>query len=307
MTRVTNLMQHNLGLHFTREIQSRIQDAQIQIGTGKKAQRYEGLAADASRLINLKSDHAAKTRFLANNTLAAQRLATMEDKVATAFQIASDFRVLLVNALNGNNAADLSLASQSQANLDQVAGLLNTRLDGRYLFAGTRTETAPVDMNAAGFATPPSVYPTTADTGYFLGDSTKLTVRADDTFTISYGVTADEAEFEQLVRALRIGATTTTSPTIDRTRLEEALRVVDQAIAGLPNIRSRIGAARATLDTVDQRHADFLLYAEEAIGDIENIDPTEAITRLGSDQVQIQASYMLLSRLGQISLTQYLR
>lgn len=307
MTRVTDLTQHNLGLYYTRTVQERIQDIQIQVGTGKKAQRYSGLAEESSRLINLKADYAAKTRYKANNTIAEQRLASMEDKVSTLFDIASDYRTLLVNALNGNNAADLALTTQAQSSLEQAAGLLNTTLDGRYLFSGGLTDKTAVNLDAAGFVTPPTVYPTVADTTYYQGDATALTLRADDSLTISYGITGDTPEFEQLIRALRIGASTTVSPTVDRTRLEEALRVVNQAVVGLPNVRSQIGADRSTIETLNKRHADFLLYAEENIGDLENIDVTEALTRLGGDQVQLEASYMLIARLSQISLTQYLR
>ena len=72
-------------------------------------------------------------------------------------------------------------------------------------------------------------------------------------------------------------------------------------------MRSQISADRSTIETLNKRHADFLLYAEENIGDLENIDVTEALTRLGGDQVQLEASYMLIARLSQISLTQYLR
>ncbi|MFT5488072.1 MAG: flagellin-like hook-associated protein FlgL, partial [Alphaproteobacteria bacterium] len=51
----------------------------------------------------------------------------------------------------------------------------------------------------------------------------------------------------------------------------------------------------------------FMLFASETIVDLENTDITFAITKLNETQTTLEASYMTLSRLGQISLLQFLR
>lgn len=307
LTRISDLAEHNQTQSLVRAIQARIYDTQIQVGTGKKAQRYDGLAEEATRLINLKSDRSAATRFVANNTVIDQRLAAMEDKVAGMIDLATSYRAFLVNAASSSNAADMAYATHSQSELDRMAGLLNTRVDGRYLFSGSRTDAAPVNLNAAGFTTPPATYPSDPNTAYYEGDATELSARADHSLTVTYGVNADAPEFEKLIRALHLGATTSVSPTVERDRIQESLRLVNEVLDTLPDVRTRLGAARHTLESTNQRHSDFLLYADQSIGEIEDVDPVEAVNRLNADQTHLQASYMVMARLAQLSLGDYLR
>lgn len=307
LTRISDLAEFNQTQSLMRTVQARMHDTQIQISTGKKAQRYEGLAEDSTRLVNLKADRSAATRFVENNKVIDQRLATMEDKVAGLIELATSYKAFLVNAANASNAADMAFATHSQAELDRVAGLLNTRVDGRYLFSGSRTDVAPVNLGAAGFTTPPTTYPSDPNTAYYEGDDTALAARADHNLTVTYGVNADSPEFEKLIRALHLGATTSVTPTIERDRIQESLRLVNEVLDSLPDVRTRIGAARHTLESTNQRHSDFLLYADQSIGEIEDVDPVEAVNRLNADQTHLQASYMVVARLAQISLADYLR
>ena len=52
MTRVANLSAQNLSLSLLQQTQSRVMDAQVQISTGKKAERYMGVAPDSARLLS---------------------------------------------------------------------------------------------------------------------------------------------------------------------------------------------------------------------------------------------------------------
>lgn len=307
LTRISDLAEFNQTQSLVRAIQTRMYDTQIQISTGKKAQRYEGLAEDSTRLVNLKADRSAANRFVENNTVIDQRLATMEDKVAGLIDLATSYKAFLVNAANASNATDMAFATHSQAELDRVAGLLNTRVDGRYLFSGSRTDVAPVNLSAAGFTTPPTTYPSDPNTAYYEGDDTELAARADHNLTVTYGVNADAPEFEKLIRALHLGATTSVTPTVEGDRIQESLRLVNEVLDSLPDVRTRIGAARHTLESTNQRHNDFLLYADQSISEIEDVDPVEAVNRLSADQTHLQASYTVMARLAQISLVNYLR
>ena len=140
MTRVTDLAQFNTALFYLSQTQGRISDEQSQVSSGIKSQNYTGMAGDASRLVTMETTHARATQYTANNTLVAGRLQSMEGSISQIFDVATDLKTLLVNALNDQNASSLALSQQADAKLQQVAGLLNTKLDSRYLFAGSRTE-----------------------------------------------------------------------------------------------------------------------------------------------------------------------
>ncbi len=306
MTRISTLNQHNLILNRIFDTQRRIQTAQFQISTGKRSNRYSGIAVDAQRLVNLENTRLRTEQYLSNNRIINLRLEAMELSTAKVFDSASKLKTLLVNAINSSNAAEFAINLEAQNLLDEVAKQLNIKIGDRYLFAGNVTNIAPVDFNAAGFNTPPSVYPSSKDTGYYQGDATKQVVRAADDFDISYGITADEGGFEQVIRALRMTADASTSPIIDTLRFQEALKVVSTAIDNIPTIRSRIGASLKAVDAANLGHNDMELFMERTISDIENVDIPETVARISNDQVLLEASFMTIGRLSQLNLANFL-
>ncbi len=307
MTRIANLAQHTQILGNIRETQTRMHDLQIQMATGFKSQRYSGIAHDSRQLVNLESSRSRMEQYQTNNNTINLRLQTMEISVGHVFDSASKLKTLLTNALNANNAVDMALPQEAQNMLAEVAKQLNTKIGDRYLFAGSKTDTAPVDLSAPGFTAPPNVYPSVADTGYYQGDDVQLTTRAADDFDLTYGVTASEDGFEQIVRALNLTASVTLSPTVDRNRLQDALDVVNEAISNLPTIRSRIGTAQNALDLANEVHADMTTYFDQSITNLTSVDITEAASRMSAEQVLLQASYMTISQLGQLSLANFMR
>ena len=303
MTRVANFAQHQRNLAHILDAQRRLNEGQLQISSGKKSQQYSGVARDVRRIVNVEAGHVRTTQFMSNNKLIEQRLQTMETNVAQVFELVTQYKTLVINALNANNSSDLAMPIQTQALLDEVSALLNVEQDGRFLFSGTRTDTRPVDQTGlpAGYVIP------TSDgdaSGYYVGDTTKLTVQADENFAVTYGVTADDLGFEQTIRAMHM---VIIGPPNDRATLDEALRVIDQAIDGVSDIRTQIGASRAVLENVNSRLDDFLLFTEQTISDLENTDITKVIINMNSDQVAVEASFAVISRLADLTLTRFLR
>ena len=304
--RVTTLAQQTFTLAQIQSLQSRIADQNIAITSGKTAQRYSGIAEEAKRLVSLEATHVQLTGFVTNNNLVDQSLQSMESSMSQLVDIANDFRTALIESLNSNNAASSGIDIEAQNLLQQVASMLNTEFDGRYLFAGSKTDTAPVDLNDPGFLPPPAVYPGTADTSYYQGDQETLSARASADLTISYGVRADEAAVEKLVRAIHLTATATVSPVPDTARLNESLRLMAEVIDELPLVVSRIGVARASLEIANAGHDETLLYAEQTIGELANTNLTEAITFLSADRSTLEASFATLAQMSSISLLRFL-
>jgi flagellar hook-associated protein 3 FlgL len=303
MNRVANFAQHERNLSHILDAQKRLNDGQLQISSGKKSQQYSGVARDVRRIVNVEAGHVRTTQFVSNNNLVDQRLQTMESSVAQAFELVTQYKTLIINALNSDNSADLAMPIQTQALMDEMTALLNIEQDGRFLFAGTRTDTRPVDQ--AGLPASYTIPTSDGDaSGYYAGDATTLTVQADENFSVAYGITAGETGFEQAIRAMHM---VIIGPPNDRATLDEALRVIDQSIDSVSNIRTQIGASRAALENVNSRLADFLLFTEKTISDLENTDITRVITTMSSDQVAVEASFAVISRLADLTLTRFLR
>jgi len=303
MTRVANFAQHERNLAHILNTQERLRTGQLQVSSGKRSETFSGISSDARRLVNVEAAHIRTTQYISNNNLIDQRMQVMETNVSQAFELITEYKTLLINALNADNSSDLALPIQTQSMLSEMTALLNVEDDGRFLFAGTRTDTRPVDL--AGL---PGTYTLpTADgdsIGYYQGDTTALTVQADENFTVAYGITAAEVGFERAIRAMHM---VQIGPPGDRATLDAALAVTNQAIDAVSDIRTRIGASRAALENVNTRLTEFQLFSEKTISDLENTDITEVITQMNADQVAMEASFSIIARLSDLSLTRFIR
>ncbi len=304
MTRVSDIGTYSQTLTNLRDTQNRIDTLTTQAATGYVSTRYSGIAANSRQLVNLESSLSRMTQYKTNNQAVQLRLQTMEQSTTKLVEVATNLKTLLTNALNNNNAQDMALQDTTGNMLAEASRQLNAKLGDRYLFAGNSIDAPPVDL--AAYATPANSYPSAADTSYYQGDATRLTTQAAEDYTVSYGATADEPAFEQLMRSLKLANTATLDP-LDRDRLNDALDLVNEAIQGIPDITSRIASAQTALDKVTTDNDDLKIYITQSVTDITSIDVTEVMTRLTQDQTLLQASYMTISSLSKLNLASYLR
>jgi flagellin-like hook-associated protein FlgL len=151
MTRVATFALHNLTLFHTLNTQSRAQDLQIQLATGKKSQPYSGVSQDSQRLVSIETQRAQVGQFLGNISTAGQRLELMDLGIASIEELARDFRNLLDNALDGPAAFAGDLQQFASDARLMIVDLLNSQDGGRYLFGGGRVDRPPVDITSASY------------------------------------------------------------------------------------------------------------------------------------------------------------
>ena len=300
MARVTQLAQQALTLNNILVAQKRIQDAEIQISSGTRSQSYAGISKDAIRLVSLEGLQTRFSQFAKNNIIIEGRLQRMEQSVSTIFDSMSELRSLIIQRVNASAGNDVPLQTVAQNLLDVIAGQLNVKDNGRFLFAGTKTTTQPVQIpvpDPATFGVP--------EANYYQGDSIELTARVDETITISYGMTADRAAFQDAMASLK--AAVQGDATNNTTLLNQALALSERAIDALAGFRAQIGSDMDTIGRATQRNGDFLIFVEGAISDIENVDIPATVSRLASDQTILQASFLSLARVGSLSLVNFLK
>ena len=299
LTRTGDYAQSTRTSQLLLEAQTRSRATQIQISSGKVAQQFSGIAADASRLVSAKDALQRIGEFQHNNTLVGQRLEVMESSTASLIEIATGLRVLLIQRLDSAQGVSGTISPSVEQMLQQTASDLNAELDGRYLFAGSRTDRPAVALDPAfaAFGTP--------DDTYYQGDAVELTVRADVDHDVSYGMTADREGFQELIGALRAAAEGDGSD--DRALLESALDLVNAALPKIAGYQSELGASRAALERVNLGHGDAELYLESQVSDIENVDLSAAITRLAQDRMVIESSMATIAQLNRLSLVDFLR
>lgn len=146
VTRVATYTNHTLLSDLAIRNASRVSDLQNQSSSGYKSRSYAGIADSTQRLLNLEGEYTRTEQYLRNTTQAKLRLQSMESAVDGMISIATQMKTLLIQASSAQQAADVNVRSQAAQALEQIGNLLNTSLDGRYLFAGGRSEDPAVDL-----------------------------------------------------------------------------------------------------------------------------------------------------------------
>ena len=309
MFRVSSAAVSDFSAYRNMVTQSRVQDLQIQISSGKTSQSYAGIAQDARNLLSLEDATTKFSAYQKNITTTQTRLNQMETSVSQMEEMAGDIQQLLLNGLNSGNADDLALDTRASNFMEQFAYLLNVQSDGRFLFSGGLTDTRPVDLssyNPDNIGYDP-LDPTVGNAGYYAGDSLVQSARIDTAMTLDYGITADIPAFEKLLRGLDMIKDAGAPGSVDTVELNNALALVQEAVDELPNVRSEIGASLATLEQTDERLSNTQIFLDENMGEVENVDIAEAMTRLSSQKTQLEAGYLITTQMQQIGLWNYLR
>jgi flagellar hook-associated protein 3 FlgL len=299
MSRIGDFAQSTRTSQLLVDARTRARETQVQISSGKVTREFSGIGADTNRLVSAKDALQRIAEFQRSNTQVDRRLEVMEQSTTSTIEIATKLRTLLIQRLDSASGVPGVISASVDEMLQQVASDLNVEFDGRHLFAGSRTATAPVvlDQGFAAFGA--------ADDTYYQGDDVVLSVRADVDRDVSYGMTADREGFHELIGALRAAGEGDGSD--DDALLGSALDLVNAALPKLTTYQGEIGASRAALERTNVGHADAEVYLENQVSDIENVDLSEAITRLAQDQMTIEASMATIARLNQLSLADFLR
>ncbi|MBX2831443.1 MAG: hypothetical protein KTR23_09730 [Rhodospirillales bacterium] len=146
VTRVATYTNHTLLSDLAIRNAARVTDLQNQASSGYKSRNYAGIADSTQRLLNLEGEYTRTEQYLRNTTQTKLRLQSMETSVDSMLTIATQMKSLLIQASSANQADDVNIQDEASQAMAQVANLLNTNLDGRYLFAGGRSEEPAVDI-----------------------------------------------------------------------------------------------------------------------------------------------------------------
>jgi flagellar hook-associated protein 3 FlgL len=316
VSRIGSFAQSQTILNSTLNTQARLFETQTQVSTGKKTQTFSGLAEDSQRLLNAKGDLAKSEQFLENITITEQRLELMLFSVDRVDEVAREMRSLFQGVQNGDAVNVLNIPGIAAQFRDQVVDLLNTKDNERFLFAGGNTDTAPVNLGNGTYTapvTPP--FDAGPDLGYYEGDNTLLSARVDNDFVVQYGQLASADAFEKVIRTLdNIAQTTFTSPPLaaELAVVQAAITELNAAIENngvnptLQDIASEIALDQNLISAQRSKHESVQVFLQNKIADIENVDTAEAISKLNFEQVQLEASFQVMSRAQRLSLNNFL-
>lgn len=282
-------------------IQSVMVEQQIQQASGQKSSSLGGYGSSAQHVVNLQISVTRAQSYIDAATLADSKVQVMYSAVGSINDIITQLRSQLTAASTGSSTHVSSVISSAQQMLQQMGSLLNTQYDGQYVFAGGRTDTAPVDI--ANFSSDAGSI-TTVDTSYYGGDSEIAAVRVSAEQSISYGVTADNSAIEKVMRALKFVAN---SSTLSSSDITAALDLANGALDDTVAMQSKLSTSASQIEAASARQSDYKSFAETLSSDLTGVDVAAVTAQLSTYQAQLTASYSALAKLLSLNLASYLR
>lgn len=153
-------MSHTLRYQLMR-MQAELADRQKEATTGKVADRGVELGGKSARSLSMSRDIERLKGLVDSNALASNRLDATQSAMTQIGKLADDMLTSLTAAGSGVDEKDV-LQEDAARVLGSVTSILNTNINGEYLFAGINTDVRPID----DFAEPGSASKTAFDAAF---------------------------------------------------------------------------------------------------------------------------------------------
>jgi flagellar hook-associated protein 3 FlgL len=300
----TSWLQHT-AVNSILDQQSRLQQTQMQLSTGKKLLTPADDPAAAARSIDLNQGIKQTEQYQSNINAARQRLALEDGVLQNAVDVLHRIKELGVQGLNDTNSPNdrIIIATEMETLNEHLVGLANTRnANGEYLFSGFKSATQPFSKN-------------TASGGYtYAGDSHQRTLQIGENRQIADGdpgINVFGAPANSLAVA---GANANIFEAIDRFAADlrsnapnsASLDDISSALEKMLTVETSAGARLNALDNQEEVNADFVLEMKTVLSATEDLDYAEAISKFNLQTVSLQAAQQAFAKVKELSLFNYL-
>eukprot|EP01037_Dinobryon_pediforme_P013682 gene13682-13798_t len=312
-----------------------LQTAQTELTSGRYADVGLQLGAGTVQSVSLRTSANSLQAMQSENNVVSTRLSLTQNVLTSLISSAQSLMQNIAGS-TGNGAA-ASFAPVAQQNLQDMANQLNTSQDGSYIFAGinsgvapmtayTSTSTAKANMDASFSAafgmsqTSTSVSTISASdmqayldgpfaalnqgTGWSdtsSASSTVLQTQIGPSETRNTSVSTNDTAFQKLATAYTMVAELGNSSFNGATAQAisaSAIKALSSAIAGLQSVATNVGSVQGAISTSNDNMTAQANILNTQIGNLENVDPYAAQTRVSQLTTQIQAAYSLTAQTG---------
>ena len=298
--RVSSYGQSNYMLSQLMKLEGKYSAVTTQSSSGLKSETFSGIASDSQTVLNLQSQYSRITTQTSNATNAKSTVTSISSTLSSMGDVVTSALSNLSVAISTTGSTGTSTQTEMQLSLNQLVNLMNTQYAGNYIFSGSATSTAPVNLSDSNYT---NLSTTTANTSYYQGNNTVASVQASDDLTVNYGISADNTSFEKALRALSIAVA---NPN-DTTSLKAAYDLLGQASTGIGDLESQATVQSNTLDNQITVNSGALSYIDTNISDLTSADLSQVSVQLTDMQNQLQASYAALAKLLNLNLSNYLK
>lgn len=326
-------------------MQADLAKAEKELSSGRHADIGATLGVRTGQSVSLARDLGRLSGIVDSNAAISARLSATQQALEQLGGAAQDFfSAITANASSGTDPA--VLYEEANNALNSLVGILNSSLNGEFLFSGINTDVKPVNDYTAGspaktaFDTAFSTYfgfpqtdplaagITEGDMQTFLdtevaslftgagwqggwSNATDEVIQSRITLneTVATSVSANLSGIQKLANAASMVSELVKGQLNGATQnvvIQKAFQLVGEAIADLTREQAELGIVQTRVEKATDRTKLQMDLFTKNIRDLEGVDPYEAATRISSLMTQIETSYTLTSRIQQLSLVKFL-
>jgi len=288
------------------ELQSGLVRTQQQIASGRRILTPSDDPVGAARALEVSQSQSLNTQYGVNRQHAKSSLSAVEGTLSSVTTLLQDVKTTVVAAGNGT-LSDIErgfMATELRGRFEELLGLANSRdAMGNYLFSGFQTATPAFSEGALG------VVQYDGDQGQRLMqvDSTRQMAASSPGQTVFQGGGQDVFEtLNDLITLLQVPVVDATTVTALTNGLATANGNVDLALDNVLTVRASVGSRLQELDALDYAGEDRHVQYSQILSDLQDLDYTEALTRLSQQQITLEAAQRSFVTVSGLSLFNFL-
>ena len=307
-------MKISTGLYFERStqqmagVQAKLTKVQEQLSTGLQIVRPSDEPDKAALVTRLEGELSRQASYQDTLKAVNVRLTAEETALKNTSDVLYRFKELAVQAANDTvGPEDRKSIALEMGNLrEQILSLANSQdSNGNYLFSGSRSGSPAFSQDATGRVN-------------YQGDQARMQVNVGDNRRMNLNMPGSDA-FTRLVRDDGKGNKTGVDffqsladlvnavNSSDRAAIQRGVGEVDGLQNGISEGLGQIGADLTVVDLQNNVLDEVIMRLKTTRSDVEDLDYTEAITRMNKDQLALQAAQSGFSKISQLSLFNYIK
>lgn len=288
-------------------VQSKLAKVQEQLSTGLQIVKPSDEPDKASLVTRLESELARQASYQDTLKSVNIRLTAEETALRNTSDVMYRIKELTVQAANDTLSLQdrQSVAVEISSLREQILSMANSQdSNGNYLFSGSRAGEAAFSKDASGRV-------------IYQGDHARMKVNVGDNRKMNLNMPGSDA-FVRVVREDDQGVKTGVDffqalddltqaiKSADKTKIQRGIAEIDTLQNGISEGLGQIGADLTVVDMQNSVLDQVVLRLKTTRSDIEDLDYTEAITRMNKDQLALEAAQSSFAKISQLSLFKYL-
>ena len=289
---IQNQMLRNLNHNF-----ERMSGLENQLSTGRKINKPSDDPVGITYALRYRSELSMNDQYQRNITEATSAVSHLDNVLDQVNDLIKRIKELAIRGISDSSpeSARSAIGQELDGVYKQLFSLGNDQMNGKFIFNGQKTTTAPYDIDNAAAQD-------TDDSDILLPVAPGVQIATNVTGSKVFGASTDPDNLFRVINEIKQGMLNN-----DPDRAEAVMDALDTRLDTFLGVRAEVGARANRVEMLDNRNQLMSDTLNGLSGKTEDADIDKTIMNLKRDENVYLASLSTAARLIQPSLVDYLR